>query len=222
VIPAIFCLLSLIAQDPLTAILSRMDKNAKTFKSAAANVKYTSHNAAVDVNTDSSGTIAIKGSSTSDMRALIRITDPAASARQISVGKGVADIYTPRLQLIDEYKIAGKYNALFQQFYLLGFGGSGKDLANAYTITFIGSETIGDVKASHLQMIPKSPDVAKEFTKVEMWLSEATGYPAQLRFITPAGDSTTVLYTNVRVNPSLSKSDLELKTPSGVKKREMA
>ena len=208
---------TLLAQDPVAGILSRMDKNAASFKAATANVEYTAHNAAVDVNTVSSGTIAIKGTST----ALIKITQPAAAAKQVSVAKGLASIYTPKLQLVDEYDITGKFNTLFQQFNLLGFGSSGVELQKAYAINSVGSETVGGVKAAHLQLIPKAPDVAKEFTKVELWLNEATGYPAQLRFTTPAGDTNTVVYTNLMVNPNLSDSDLKLKLPSGVKKRKM-
>ncbi len=208
-------ILSLLAQDPVAGILAGMDKNAAHFSSAKANVQYTAHNAAVDVETVSSGTIAIKGTST----AFIDITKP--SPRQISVGKGMAQIYTPKLQLVDEYVMTGKFSTLFQQFSLLGFGSSGTDLKNAYSINFVGNESVAGVKTTHLQLIPKSPEVAKDFTKVEMWLNEATGYPAQLRFTTPAGDTNTVLYSNLKVNPKLSDSDLQLKVPSGVKRRRV-
>ena len=183
-------------------------------------MKYVAHNAAVDVDTVSSGTIAIIGTTKNDTRALIRITDPAPN--EIYFANGVSDIYTPKLQLIDEYQITGKFDALFQQFYLLGFGSSGKELQKAYTVNSVGNETVGAQKAAHLQLVPKAPYIAKEFTKVEMWLAENTGYPAQLRFTSPAGDTTTVVYTNLAVNPTLSEGDLKLKAPSGVRKRKIS
>jgi outer membrane lipoprotein-sorting protein len=135
----------------------------------------------------------------------------------VYIGNGIAQIYYPKLQTIQEYKLGGKYQAAFEQFYVLAFGGSGKDLVQNYDISYVGSEALDDVKTSHLQLLPKIPDVRKSVTKLDLWLTESDVSPAQLRLSQPSGDTTTFVYSNVKLNPKISDSDLKLKPPKGVR-----
>ncbi len=211
-IPLLFFLL---AADPLAGILAKMDTTSATFKGAKANIKRITHNAAVDINSEATGTMVLKRPAPHDIRTLVHFTAP--DEQQVFVGNGVADIYYPKINTIQERKI-GKYQSLFEQFYLLAFGGSGKDLAANYEVTYAGSEAIGAEKTSHLQLIPKSPEVKKNFTRIDLWLTEAKAIPSQLRLTQPSGDSTTFVYTNVMMNPRIGDSDLKLSTKPGVKK----
>lgn len=202
------------AADPLPGILAQMDANSAKFKSARADLKRITHVASVDVNTEALGTMLLKRPAPHDVRALITFTEPA---QQVYIGNGIAQIYYPKLQTIQEYKLGGKYQAAFEQFYVLAFGGSGKDLIENYDVSYIGSETIGDAKTSHLQLLPKKPDVRKSVAKLDLWLSESDVSPVQLRVSQPSGDTTTFLYSNVKLNPKISDSDLKLRTPKGVR-----
>jgi outer membrane lipoprotein-sorting protein len=206
-------LLVLLAADPLPGILAKMDAVSATFKGAKADIKRINHNAAVDINKEYTGTMVLKRPAPHDIRTLVRFNAP--EEQQVFVGNGVADIYYPRINTIQERKI-GKYQTLFEQFYLLAFGGSGKDLVANYDVTYVGSDDLG----AHLQLIPKSPEVKKNFSKIELWLwlTEAKATPTQLRLTQPSGDTTTFVYTNVVLNPKISDSDLKLQTKSGVKK----
>jgi outer membrane lipoprotein-sorting protein len=206
----ILLLLVLLAADPLPGILAKMDAVSATFKGAKANLKRISHNAAVDINNEYSGTMILKRSSPHDIRTLVHFTVP--DEQQVYVGNGVADLYYPKINTIQERKI-GQYQTLFEQFYLLAFGGSGKDLVANYDVTYVGSDSLG----AHLQLIPKSPGVKKNFTKIELWLSEDKAIPSQLRLTQPSGDTTTFVYTNVIMNPKISDSDLKLRTKEGVR-----
>jgi outer membrane lipoprotein-sorting protein len=192
------------AADPLAGILGKMDANSAAFKSARADLKRITHVASVDVNTEAIGTMLLKRPAPHDVRALITFTEPA---QQVYIGNGIAQIYYPKLQTIQEYKLGGKYQAAFEQFYVLAFGGSGKDLVQNYDISYVGSEALDDVKTSHLQLLPKIPDVRKSVTKLDLWLTESDVSPAQLRLSQPSGDTTTFVYSNVKLNPKISDSD---------------
>ena len=56
---------------------------------------------------------------------------------------------------------------LTNQFLLLGFGSSGKDLSAAYTIQSEGEETVGGKTTTKLQLIPKDAKVKEKLSKVE-------------------------------------------------------
>jgi outer membrane lipoprotein-sorting protein len=208
-------LLLLLAADPLPGILAKMDAVSASFKGAKADLKRVTHSQLADIDTTATGTMVLKRAGPHDVRMLARFNPPYEN--QVYVGKGVADIYYPKPNVVQERKI-GKLQGLFEQFYLLAFGGSGKDLAANYDITYVGSETLGSEKDAHLQLIPKSADVKKNYTKIDLWITEAKAVPSQLRLSQPSGDSTTFTYTNVMMNPRISDSDLELRTAKGVKK----
>jgi outer membrane lipoprotein-sorting protein len=203
-------LLVLLAVDPLPAILAKMDANSLAFKGVKADIKRINHYGQLDINKEYTGTMVLKRPTLHDIRTLIHFTVP--EEQQVFVGNGVADIYYPKPNTIQERKI-GKYQSLFEQFYLLAFGGSGKDLLTNYDVTYAGSDDLG----SHLQLIPKSPDVKKNYSKIELWLTEDKATPTQLRLTQPSGDTVTFVYTNVVLNPKINDSDLKLQTKSGVK-----
>jgi outer membrane lipoprotein-sorting protein len=201
----------LLVADPLPAILAKMDKNATAFTGVKADIKRINHYGQLDINKEYTGTMVLKRTpGTHDIRTLVHFTTP--EEQQIFVGNGVADIYYATANTIQERKI-GKYQTLFEQFYLLAFGGSGKDLVTNYEVTYAGSDDLG----AHLQLIPKSPDVKKNYSKIELWLTEAKATPTQLRLTQPSGDTVTFVYTNVVLNPKISDSDLKLQTKKGVK-----
>jgi outer membrane lipoprotein-sorting protein len=207
-------LLLVLAADPLAPILAQMDANAATFKSVKTGLKQVNHNAAVDVDNTSTGTMVLRRPAPHDVRALVTFVEPAP--KQVSIGNGVAQLYNPKLKIIDEYKLDGKTQLGFEQFYLLAFGGSGKELAANYDISYVGSETLGAVKTSHLQLVPKNADVKKKFKAIDLWLTEGQAVPAQLKLSQPGGDTITFIYTDVKLNPKLSDGDLKLHTEKGV------
>jgi outer membrane lipoprotein-sorting protein len=69
-----------------------------------------------------------------------------------------------------------------------------------------------------LELIPKSREVAQQFPKIELWISEATGYPVQQKLYQTGGDYMLVTYSDVVINPSLPDSAFKLNAPKGVKR----
>jgi outer membrane lipoprotein-sorting protein len=204
------------AADPLTTALAKLDSNAATFRSAKASIQYTTHNAVVDIDTTQSGTILLKRPAPKQMHALIDFQ--GADAHTVSLQGEIAQIYYPKAKTVQEYEV-GKKRDLFDQVFLLGFGGSGKELSAAYEITLISpEESVNGSKAVHVQLVPKQKQVLSFLKKVDLWLSTATGYPVQQKGLQPSGDSTLLTYSNLQVNGNISDSALKLKLPKGVQK----
>ncbi len=211
-VPSIFCL----AADPLAATLAKMDTNSASFRSASANIRYQTHNAVVDIDTTQTGTILLKRPAPRQMHALIDFKDP--DAHTVSLEGEVAQIYYPKIKTVQEYQV-GKKRDMFDQVFLLGFGGSGRDLSAAYDITLVApEELVNNEKTVHIQLVPKQKQVLSFLRKVDLWLSTATGYPVQQKGVQPSGDSTLLTYSALKINPNISDSALKLKLPKGVQK----
>jgi outer membrane lipoprotein-sorting protein len=127
-----------------------------------------------------------------------------------------AEVYFPKIQTVQEYDV-GKQRGLVEQFILLGFGTSGKELAKNYDVKYVGEEAVGAQKASRIELTPKSEKTREYFTKVELWIN-SDGRTVRQKFFQPSGDTTTVTYSNLVWNPSLTPDALTLKLPAGVKR----
>jgi outer membrane lipoprotein-sorting protein len=119
--------------------------------------------------------------------------------------------------MVQDYDV-GKNSDVLNQFLLLGFGSSGKELAQSYEISAAGTENVAGVETTKLLLLPKSPGVKERLSKIEMWIPANAAYPIQQQFYEPSGNYRQVTYSNVKLNPSI-KGNLELKLPSGVKRR---
>lgn len=201
--------------EPLDSVLAKMDRAAASFKSMTAKIKRTAHTAAIDENHTDAGTMSMKRSRSQDTRMLIDLTAP--DAKTITLQGHTVDIYLPKIKTVQEFDV-GKNRELLDQFLLLGFGSSGKDLTRAYDVTFVGEEAENGRKAAHLQLVPKSPEVLKQLKTIELWLSDANSYPIRQKFNQPSGDYTTVTFSDLKMNPDLPDAALKLKLPKGVKR----
>jgi outer membrane lipoprotein-sorting protein len=65
-------------------------------------------------------------------------------------------------------------------------------------------------------LVPKAPAAAQKVPKVDLWLDTAKANPVQLKVTQASGDTITLQYSNLKLNPNLSDSDLKLKLPKGV------
>ena len=202
------------AADSLQGVLARMDDAAASFRALSADVSSTQHTAVINEDEIDTGTMLLKRSKR-DMRMLVEFTAP--NQKSVAVHEHKLEIYLPKQQTIEEYDISG-YRALLEEFLLIGFGTSGKDLALSYTMRVLGSDSVAGRTATRLELIPKSAEVLKNVKKLELWIPASDVYPIQQKFYLTAGDYKLVTYTNVKVNPQLSDSDLKLKVPKDVKR----
>lgn len=100
------------------------------------------------------------------------------------------------------YSEANKY----ESYLMLGFGASGKDLAEKWNITYLGKETINGVTTDKLELVAKDPKVLKLFPKVTIWLDTARAVSLKQVFDEGEGQSRVCTYTNIKVNQPLPKN----------------
>ncbi len=200
--------------DSLESVLEHMDRTAPSFKTFSADLRSVAHTAVIDEDEVSTGTILVRRTNRG-MDMLMTLTTP--DPKSIAIHGQKAEIYLPKMKTIDEYDIS-RYRALFDQFMLIGFGTSGKELAQAYNMKVLGTDEVAGLKTTQLELVPKSPEVLKNVKKLELWFPESADYPVQQKFYLAAGDYKLATYTNVRKNPPLSDSDLKLKAPKDTKR----
>lgn len=203
------------ANASLQSTLAKMDEAAAGFKSMSANLRQIQHTAVINDDIVDAGVINLKRVKARDYRMRIDFTTP--DIRTIAFDGRKAEIYYPKIKTVQEYDL-GKHRGLVDQFLLLGFGSTSKELESAYNIKLIGSRDLGGQATTLLELTPKSKDVLQHLTKVEMWLSDSTGFPAQQRFMLPGGDYRMATYTDLKVNPNLPDTAVKLQLPRGVKR----
>jgi len=195
--------------DSLESVLEHMDRSAPSFKAFSADLRSVAHTAVIDEDEVGTGRILLKRANHGiDM--LMELTTP--DPKSIALHGQKAEIYYPKIKTVEEYDIS-RYRALADQFLLIGFGTSGKELAQAYSMKVLGTEEVAGMRATRLELVPKSPEVLKNVKKLELWIPESADYPVQQKFYLAAGDYRLATYTNVKKNPPLSDSDLKLKVP---------
>jgi outer membrane lipoprotein-sorting protein len=200
--------------DSLESVLERMDRTAASFKTFSADLRSVAHTAVIDEDDISTGTILLKRANRG-MDMLMELTTPDRKSIALHGQRG--EIYLPKMKTIEEYDIS-RYRALADQFLLIGFGTSGKELAQAYDMKVLGTDQVAGVQATWLELVPKSPEVLKNLKKLELWIPESGDYPLQQKLYLAAGDYRLATYTNVRKNPPLTDSDLKIRAPRDAKR----
>ena len=198
------------------AVLTRMDQAARRFRAMSADVQMTTFTAIIGDKTVEDGTLKMQRLKSGEVRAIIDFSHQT-DAREIAFLGKIIRIYYPNLQTYQDYDV-GKNTDILNQFLLLGFGSSGKELSRSYTITQDGTEKIAGQDTTKLLLIPNDPKVKDRLSKIEMWIPNDAAYPVQQQFFEPSGNYRIVTYLNIKINPPM-KGTLELKLPSGAKKQ---
>jgi outer membrane lipoprotein-sorting protein len=198
----------------LETVFARLDKAAAGFKSFTAGIRRLTHTDVINDDTIDSGTIKVKRTKAHDTRMLIDLTTPDPKSASIQGKK--AEIYYPRMKVVQEYDL-GKYRDWLDQFYLVGFGMSSKELQDAYQVKLIGTDTKGEQKATGLELIPKSKEILQHLKKLELWISDKNGSPVEQKYY-PPGQYIIVTYSNINVNSDLSDSAMKLQLPKETKR----
>jgi len=194
----------------LDAVLKQLDTQAAQFRGLTADLERTKVTVVVNDKSTESGTISVRR----DGKMRIELTKP--DARTILRDGDNFYIFNPKMNRVEEYNL-GKKKALVDQFLLLGFGTSGAALQESYNVSLQGEETLDGTKTVRLDLTPKTADVQKQLSKIQLWLDESTWLPAQQRFDeNGSGDYTVVRYRNVMLNPKLSDGDFKPHWPHGV------
>jgi len=201
-------------QNALTLenVLKQMDTQAADFHSLTADLERTKVTVVVNDKSTESGKIMVRN----DDKMRIELTQP--DPRTILRDGDNFYIYNPKIHRVEEYNL-GKKKSVVDQFLLLGFGTSGKSLKESYSITLQGEDTLDGHKVAVLELLPKTDEVKKQLSKINLWLDESTWLPAQQQFFeTGSGDYFIIRYKNVSRNSRISDSEFKPHWPHGTTK----
>jgi outer membrane lipoprotein-sorting protein len=218
-----FCTLVCSSQvfgESLESILARMDQSAPSFHGATAKLVLVNYTAILGDTTTERGTLQMQRLKQNDVRAIIDFSALPENARVVSFQGKTLKIYYPNTKEVQEYAV-GKNADVLNQFLLLGFGSSGKDLRTNYVISEKGSETIAGKTTTRLQLIPKDPELKSKLSEVELWIPADATYPLQQKFSESkaSGNYRQVTYSDVQINPEM-KGALEFKIPANTAKKK--
>jgi outer membrane lipoprotein-sorting protein len=191
------------AQDnaKLQEVLSQMDAASKTFKSAQADIKRVHLEKIVnDTSTESGKVYFMRNGGATQFGG--RFDQP--DLKIVEYKNGTVRLYTAANNHIDQVSSAGANQSRMETFLTLGFGGSGADLAKAWTITDQGSEQISDgsktVQVEKLDLVSKDASVRNNYTHITIWVDPARDISLKQEFFAPGGNTDTASYSNVRLN----------------------
>lgn len=202
------------AAETVQEIRARMDKNAATFQSMTGTLDRVQHTAILNEDEKDSASVRLKKTS-SGLHGYVEFAEP--NRRIIGFQSRQLQVYYPKTKTVEIYDL-GKHGSEIDQFLLLGFGISGKDLEKSYEMRVTGTDNIGGKPATRLELVPKSQDALEYLKKVELWIPQGASYPVQEKIYKNSQDYILISYSDVKINPPLSDSDLELHVPAGVKK----
>jgi outer membrane lipoprotein-sorting protein len=212
----LFALAAGLEAQSLEAVLGRMDKAAPNFRAMTADVQMKTYTAILSDTTAENGTLKMQRLKTGEVRAIIDFS-AQTDARIIEFLGNIVRIFYPKISTYQDYEV-GKNSDVLNQFLLLGFGSSGKQLAQSYQITMEGTEKVAAQNTTKLLLVPKDQKVKEHLAKIEMWVPDNAGYPIQQQFYEPSGNYRIVTYANIVINPPIH-GVLEYKLPKGVKKQ---
>jgi outer membrane lipoprotein-sorting protein len=206
------------------AIREQMDAASAKFTSAQADLKQEIFTKVVhDTETQPGQIYFLRKAGSMQMGMKLLPPDAAPGAQPAQVIEFAASklrSFSPGTNQVDEISVTGKNQGLAETGMTVGFGGSGTDLAKAWTIDYLGSESLNDgskaVKTEKLDLVAKDPAISNTYSHITIWLDPARDVSLkQVLFLASGGKSTgdtrTVYYTNIRLNQPVDTAPFAIK-----------
>ena len=194
----------------LDGVLRQMDAASLKFQSAEATFRWDLYERVVKQTTTQTGTIYFKKQGPTTVMGA-KVVSP--SLKLIEFRNGIVRLFDPgtdHLTIID----ATKNKAQFESFLTVGFGGSGKDLAKAWTISDLGDEMIDGVQTAKLDLVAKDPAVRNNCTHMTIWVDPVRGIQLKQSLYMPSEDYRTAVYTDIKYNQKVDEKPYQIKTDS--------
>jgi len=198
------CLLPARADD-LTRVLQRLDVAAQGFQSTSAEVEFDTlqTNPIPDKDVMTGTAYYERKGSRFQMAAHIAKHNGRPTAKTYIFAGGVFRLSdTGKEQDAKVYTQVSKY----ESYLMLGFGAKGSELAQKWTIKYLGEEVLDGVKTDKLELIAKDPQIRKNIPKVIVWLDAARAVSLKQIFDEGEGQSRICRFTNIRVNQPMPKN----------------
>jgi outer membrane lipoprotein-sorting protein len=182
------------------SVLKMMDKAASDFRSLTADIEHIKYTEVVKDTSTETGQIFVRR----DQKMRIEFTKP--DPRVILRAGDSLFVFTPKINRVEEYNL-GKNRALVDQYVLLGFGTKSQNMEKSYDIALSGEEEIDHHKTFVLALTPRSEDVRKQITKIQMWIDAFSWLPVQQKFFEAgSGDYFLFKYSNMIKNLKIGES----------------
>ncbi|MDR3739217.1 MAG: outer membrane lipoprotein-sorting protein [Terracidiphilus sp.] len=203
---------SAFAADDLARVLHELDVSAANFRSTSADFQFDTYQTDPIPEKDTQRGVAFyerKGTAF-QMSAHIAEMNGKASPRTYTYAAGVLRLFEPLVDQVTSFKSAGK----FESYLMLGFGASGKDLADKWEITYQGPEPLDGIKTEKLELVAKDPTIRKNLPKVTVWIDTTRGVSLKQVFDQGQGQTRVCVYFNIKVNQALPADAFKFKTDS--------
>ncbi|MDE1175155.1 MAG: outer membrane lipoprotein-sorting protein [Edaphobacter sp.] len=195
----------------LDQVLRQMDTASTKFKSAEADFQWDFYERVVKQTTSEHGSIYFKKNG-ANLEMGAKVNPPAAKFLSFKDGKLV--VFDPNTKDLKVFA-SGKNRAQYESFLTLGFGGSGSELAKAWTVTYLGTEPLSDgsstINTAKLDLVSKDANVRNMFTHITIWVDTNRGISLKQQFFTPSEDYRTTIYSNIRYNQPVNTKPFEYK-----------
>jgi outer membrane lipoprotein-sorting protein len=199
------------AAGDLKATLAKLDAAAANFHSTSADFEFDSVQTEPVYDKDVQKGVVYYKRTGSSFQMGLHINDVnGAKVPKVIVccQNGTVQLYEQKLNQVTRLTKLSQYESWF----MLGFGASGKELAEKWNITDVGPETLNGVRAEKLEMIPKDPAVRKNVAKLTLWMDLDRGVSLKQIFDEGGGQSRTCLYSNFKMNQNPPADAFTFKT----------
>ena len=198
------------------AVLARMDNESSNFHQITAKLTKSDYTAVLNDAQSESGQMWLRRNG-SDI--VMRTDFAAPQSRSVAVGRGTAQIYYPKINTVQIYDL-GKAGVLVDQFLVLGFGSSGKDISKNY-VGEAGWRGNGErqKRRAGSNSLPNRRRSLSRSSKVELWIPLNAGHPVQQRVTQPGRRLLPVHLLRYQAEPgSCRKAHSGSSLPADVKK----
>lgn len=203
--------------DPATlqSVLQKMDATAANFHTTQADFEWDSYARVIDEIDDiEKGVIYYRRNGKEiEMMAEVKDVGGKPEPKFVLFSGGKVRMYQPKVDQVTEYDL-GKKRADFESYVVLGFGGSGQDLAKVFDVTYLGPEKINGVATAKLRLVPKSEKIRNTYKEIFLWIDLDRGISVQQQFFQPQGDYRLAKYSDIQLNKKISDEVFKLKTTS--------
>ncbi len=197
--------------DDLKSVLAKLDAAAAGFRTTSAHVEFDTIQTEPIPDKDVMTGTAYYERNGNHFQMAAHLTEhnnhPTAKTYIMSGGTlRVSD--TGKESDAKSYTQAGKY----ESYLMLGFGASGKQLEEKWTIKYLGTETIDGVATDKLELVAKDPEIVKTIHKVTIWLDTSRAVSLKQVFDEGEGQSYVCSYSDIKVNQPLPKGAFSFDT----------
>jgi len=198
----------------LTGILNKMRKANQDLKSLKAEIVQEKTNSQIGVTDTTLGQLIYKpGAGKSKQKLRIDYTKPSHDV--LSVDGDSYIYYQPRIKQAIKglaSKVSkGKQDGLAQILAIV-LSGSLESASGEYESNIVGDEMVNGIKTSLLRAIPKSN---KQFTRIDIWISQQTWIPVRFSATERNGDVTMFTFKDMQLNATLPNNAFNLDLPHG-------